>query len=224
MSSEEKFERNGCLFRVAHEADIPALVDTHAAVFPETVMAKLGRGYLTAYYQRVRKFDDGIVVIAERDGKLVGFASGFIRPERFYRNMIGNAWSLIVPLITGLIRRPGLLQLVPYSVGRVFRSTPTPPTVSSCELAFIAVQPQAAGKGVGKELANQFLRTSWEKGAEFVRLTTHAESNEATNNFYASLGFRVQRTFRQCRGCLTNEYVYSRRHSHPQDFNTQANF
>jgi len=188
--------------------DIPQMVDIHSRVFPDTLMANLGRDYLETYYQNVLTFSGGIVIVAQLDGNIAGFASGLVNPERFYRSVVRNSWKTAGYIVKGIFRNPGLLSVIPYSIGRVFRSTPRTSSQNTCELSFIAMRPETAGKGIGKELASEFLKRSREKGAEVVRLTTHAEHNDATNNFYAALGFKVTRTFRQCHGCLTNEYVY----------------
>jgi len=194
--------------REATKEDIPEVVAIHSQVFPNTVMTQLGRNYLKDYYRKVLSFRGGIILVAEIDGVLMGFASGLIQPELFYRTIVKTGWKTVGYVLKGVFLKPRLLSVIPYSIARVFRSTPRTNQENTCEMSFIAMLPEAAGKGVGKELAIEFVKHSRERGATVVKLTTHAESNEATNNFYTSLGFTIHRTFRQCHGCLTNEYVF----------------
>src|ERR1051325_1975268 len=115
------------VIRDATLEDIPAILGVHEQAFPETVMVQLGRDYLKMYYRNGWQCDGTIALVAEIGNEIVGYASGSVQPEKFYRKMVRNSWRVAGTLLRGLMRRPSLLASVPYSIGRVFRSTRTVP-------------------------------------------------------------------------------------------------
>jgi ribosomal-protein-alanine N-acetyltransferase len=77
----------------------------------------------------------------------------------------------------------------------------------SCELASIAVAPEAGGNGLGKALLQAFVAQARSMNAQYVYLTTDADGNDSANALYRQAGFQHTRRFLQRRGRWMNEYV-----------------
>ena len=71
----------------------------------------------------------------------------------------------------------------------------------------IAVHPEFQGRGVGTQLVEAFCQELAERGAPAVCLTTDRDNNEATNQFYQRLNFKLARSFITPEGRAMNEYV-----------------
>lgn len=198
--------------RAATRGDVEAISAVHEAAFPGFFMTLLGRAFLRAYYRGVLEFDAGELLVAEQDGRPVGFAAGFVDPDRFYRRMAARGWRFVPPLATGLARRPWLLGRVlrrGRSVGMRGRSRPSRPAdVSGCELASLAVLPTARGRGIGRRLVAAFLEAARRRRADRVRLTTDARHNDAVNRFYLGSGFRLSARLQPDGTRPMNEYEY----------------
>lgn len=192
--------------RHAESADTAAIVALHEKAFRGSFLTQLGGAFLERYYSLVMDFDGGIVLIAGDRGRVDGFVAGFVHPEEFYRQMRRPILRWVRPVLSALARNPALVGRVTYSLGRIRRAARAHRPVA-CELASIAVHPEATGQGVGKSLVKAFIREAWIRGAHSVYLTTDADHNDCTNHFYGMLGFQLQRQFEQYNGRPMNEYV-----------------
>jgi GNAT superfamily N-acetyltransferase len=181
----------------------------HAAAFQGFFLAELGERFLTAYYRTVLDYSAGVFLVAEREGRVVGFVAGFLRPAEFYQMMSDRKWRFVVPALLGIARRPGLLVRIIRRSKRVLsgKASDAPRAATACELSSVAVDPRTGGKGVGKKLVHKFMEDAAAIGAHEVFLTTDAEGNDAVNRFYLNLGFRCVRTFVQDGDRQMNEYA-----------------
>lgn len=69
---------------------------------------------------------------------------------------------------------------------------PTPMTEATWDLYWIAVDPEAQGKGIGRQLYAAFVERVLPRGARQVRIETSSkESYAATGGFYERLNFSI---------------------------------
>ena len=197
------------VIRKAGAWDLVGIVAIHQKAFHHFFLTRLGNRFLQRYYEHVLRYTSGIVLVSERNGILDGFACGFGNPADFYRSMWCSRLSFAVPALVALLRSPSLGGHMINAVRRLHTSaTDGPP--DSCELSSIAVTPEAAGNGLGKELLRAFLEESWARHAQCVYLTTDAFGNEAANALYRQVGFQHSRCFQQHKDRWMNEYVFRR--------------
>lgn len=192
--------------RHATDGDLTQIVLTHQTAFPGFFLTQLGPGFLRAYYRLILAFDGGILLIADCNGKVAGFVAGFLRPERFYRKMSRCKLHFAVPVLLGILRKPGNLPRVLERARRL--KGQRPPSGMDCELSSVGVDRGFAGMGIGKQLVRAFLEEASKRGAKGVYLTTDAINNEPVNAFYQRLGFQLIRTFTTAEGRRMNEYVF----------------
>lgn len=191
--------------RRAREDDIEDIVAIHRQAFGDSFLTRLGKGFLRRYYRLVLRCGEGIVLVCRSSEGLAGFACGFVDPDSFYERMNRKCLFFAGPIICALVRQPRLIAKVAQSFRRI-RRVKGGSTRSECELSSIAVSPQAVGRGVGKSLIHAFLGNAGAMGVNYVYLTTEAHDNEAANEFYRKLGFRLRRRFERQKGRLMNEY------------------
>ena len=152
---------------------------------------------------------DGDLLVAEVEGKIVGFVAGFTDPRRFYQTLARHKWHFVIPALPSVPRHPSLLLRAWSLARRVMFPLERLADASqaSCELSSAAVRPEAAGQGIGQALVHAFVDAARAKNASGVSLTTDAVNNEDVNRFYRRLGFRLHRTFQASSGRFMNEYM-----------------
>ena len=197
------------IVRCATEADLPEIVEIHRKAFSHFFLTRLGRGFLSRYYQFVLKYETGIVLVCEGARELDGFVCGFVDPADFYRAMWRGKRAFVLPAVSALLRRPTLAAGVLNGVHRIHESASRAPA-RSCELSSIAVAPAASGSHLGSALIRAFLAQAWSMDAECIYLTTDADGNDWANAFYLRSGFEHTRRFLQRKGRWMNEYMIRR--------------
>jgi ribosomal protein S18 acetylase RimI-like enzyme len=207
LSKERSF-----FVRSAQFQDLNAIAAIHQRSFGDAFLARLGCRFLLQYYRLVLQFPGGILLVAERDHVLNGFAAGFLEPDSFYREMMQNRWRFVWPLAVAAIQNPGLVGRI-FSGFRLVRHAIRGPVDGlACELSSIAVLPEDSSRGAGTCLLRAFLETAWSRHAEMVYLTTDA-TNLAANALYRREGFVLVQTFHRGAHREMNEYAMYRRRS-----------
>lgn len=173
-------------------------------------MTLLGPSFLKKYYEIAIRYPKKIGVVKEIDSnKVIGFAIGFINPYEFYNELRKNRIKLLKMSFFYLIMRPWLWKRVMASY--LFAKSDYYEAKSSdaiAELASIAILPEYKGRGIGKELLENFILKARENNIKLITLTTDAENNEGVNLFYRKNGFELSRVFEKSKGRVVNEYIY----------------
>ncbi len=176
----------------ATRADLKALVEVHLEAFPDFFLSKIGKRFLTVYYQSVATYPQGcVLVLYSANSRLVGFISGFKYPDGFYRHFKKRKMAIAVALAIGLLKRPYLLPRVVFHArcgGK--KSVAMSEDENFVELSALAVDPGGQSAGVGQALHAAFEDWAVASGAHGIYLTTDVERNELARNFYAKRGYR----------------------------------
>ena len=197
------------LVRRGTAEDLPGIVTIHQSAFSNFFLTRLGDEFLSRYYALVLNYSAGIVLVSERCGVLDGFACGFVEPPEFYRLMWRKRGIFVLPALSALVRQPSLATGMLYGVQRI-QTSASMGSARSCELASIAVAPEAGGNGLGKALLQAFVVQARSMDAQCVYLTTDADGNDSANALYRQAGFQHTRRFLQRKGRWMNEYVFNR--------------
>ena len=186
-------------------ADCGIVVSIHQRSFKGFFLTYMGQAFLSTLYRSTLSDPTGIAIVSESDGRITGFVTGTTQPAGFYSRLLKNhllpfAWGSI----KGFLKRPSILP-------RLLRAFSMPkqilPKENCATLMSIGVAPDIQGQGTGKMLVNAFLSEARNRGADYVNLTTDAVDNDATNHFYASLGFELFREYTTPEGRVMNEYL-----------------
>ena len=187
-------------------ADLEAVVDTHLRSFPNFFLTFLGRGFLRLLYEALARDPEAIVVVAEVDGAVQGFAAGVERQAGFYSRLIETRrWAFAREAAAALLRRPGI---APRLLRALRRPSEAGAAAAEACLMSIAVRPDAGGGGLGVRLMGEFSRELKARGARAFCLTTDRDGNERVNSFYRKGGGRLSRSFVTAEGRAMNEYVF----------------
>ena len=192
----------------AAEERLQDVVRVHLAAFPGFFLARLGRRFLLEYYRCVCRYEHGLVLTAEREGRLIGFVAGFGSPAAFRAFMRARALHFAIPAAIGILRRPVLLgRFVAAYAGTGGTADAAAEANDTCELASLGVDPAYEGQGIGRALVETFCAAARASGARRVCLSTDARDNDRVNRFYRSLGFAPSHRERRSGSRVMQHYV-----------------
>jgi glycosyltransferase involved in cell wall biosynthesis/ribosomal protein S18 acetylase RimI-like enzyme len=199
---------NGTKLRHARDTDATALARLHRRTLPGAFLSSLGERFLRELYRALIEDPKAVALVVERDGRVVGLATGARSVRRLYRRFYGRH-ALKAAIAAGpKLVRPEVLRRV--------RETAAYPVVSNgltgAELLSICVDPSARERGIGRRLADEVIRSLGELGAREVKVVVDA-ANEAGNRFYRAVGFRLERTLAIHDGTTSNVWVIECRSS-----------
>lgn len=187
--------------RAATRADALFAARLHAAALPHGFFARLGTGFLSAYYESFFASPHAVAFVAVVGSQPAGVLVGTLDNRGHYRWVLRHsAWRLAVLGVLALLVRPGELSLFARTrLGRYARAIArhrrnemrpavAPEPVRVAVLSHVAVSADARGSGVGAALVDAFLACAIAAGCEEARLVTLAGSSGA-GDFYRRLGW-----------------------------------
>jgi ribosomal protein S18 acetylase RimI-like enzyme len=183
------------------------LAKLHAEAFPGFFLTTLGGAFLRLLYESFVHEDDGICIVAEENGRLVGLVAGTMAPSGFFRRILRKRG-----LRFGLATLPGLVRSPVFAArkcaGAIFYRGERPAeSPDAALLSSLAVSPSCHGKGVGRQLVAAFNYEVARRGGSAVYLTTDNQGNDRTNRFYESCGFELLDTFQRPGNRTMNRWI-----------------
>jgi len=170
--------------RPATATDAAAAARLHAAQISEGFLSLLGPGFLTRLYRRIVRTTDSFLLVAQIDGRVVGFVAGSGDVGALYRSFLLHDG---VPAGLGAARqlavgwRRAVETLRHGSDGGVGRGRGT-------ELLAIAVDPGEQGSGIGGALVDSFLAEVGRRGGRSAFVVV-ASRNDGAVRLYERGGF-----------------------------------
>lgn len=191
--------------RAAESRDLDAITQVHVQSFPGFFLSALGSRFLRLLYEEILASADGVLVVADDGGGVVGFAAGTLEQRGFYRALLRRRMiGFALAALPAALRRP---VIIPRLVRALRRPAESATASAAACLMSLAVAPSVSGQGHGARLVAAFCEQLRSRGAGEVCLTTDAEGNDAVNRFYERQGFRVARRFTTPEGRMLNEYL-----------------
>lgn len=176
--------------------NIETVVKIHIAAFPNFFLTSLGYKVLCVFYDALIKDSATIAWAVLAENKIIGFFVASTHPSGLYSRVFKkHFFAFLFPLLLAFLKRPVLLKRMIISFGSQ-KSHVTPDDCHAALLS-ICVDPSFSGKGVGTNMLHQLedeLRKTRQKG---YYLTTDADHNENTNQFYLRNEFQLFSTFQQ---------------------------
>lgn len=180
--------------RKAKESDIENVVEIHFAAFPDFFLSQLGRKFLTLYYNSVRKHKEGILLVCEKDGEIIGLCAGTLLSSGFNAKLIkSNLFRYGVESLKLLFTNPKSLIHLIKNMKKENSSIGDDGTYA--ELLSIAVNPNVQRSGVGKAMLLALEEEVKKNDGKRLSLTTDYEDNEKAIGFYKSLGYESWHDF-----------------------------
>lgn len=183
------------------------LAELHKRAFPSFFLTQLGIPFLRTLYSGYIEDKDSGIIVAEEDGKLVGFIAYSNDYPRFYRGLIKNHLLKFAFCSAGAaICHPSFIKRL---LGAFKKSESVVKTERYVELASICVDPEIESKGIGSALIDYLKGIVDFSKYAYINLETDADGNEPVNRFYLKNGFKLEREFITAEGRRMNEYRFA---------------
>ena len=184
-----------------------AMASLHESAFPGFFLTSLGQPFLRQLYAGFITQPQGLCLVAEDAGIVVGFAAGTVNPSGFFRGLLSRqalrfAWATV----PGVLRNP--LFAIRKCFGALFYRGEVPSDIPAAALlSSLAVSPTTQSKGVGQALVQAFADEVGRRGGIAVYLTTDENENAKANRFYDKCGFELLDTFKRPGNRVMNRWV-----------------
>jgi len=185
---------------------IDDIVTIHLNTFTGFFLTFMGRGFLNQMYQSYCDYEEAGLLVAEEDGKAIGFLAYSSNFSGLYKFMI----------------KTRLIQFGWYSIGAFFRRPSAFMHIISAflkpgeakreekyvELSSIGVDPNIKSKGVGSLLIDSLKHIVDFTKFAYINLETDAIDNEGAIHFYEKNGFVRERMVETDEGRKMYEYRF----------------
>lgn len=182
------------------------IVTIHLNTFTGFFLTFMGRGFLNQMYTSYCDYEEAGLLVAEEDGKAIGFLAYSSNFSGLYKFMI----------------KTRLIQFGWYSIGAFFRRPSAFMHIISAflkpgeakreekyvELSSIGVDPNIKSKGIGSLLIDSLKHIVDFTKFAYINLETDAIDNEGAIHFYEKNGFVRERMFETDEGRKMYEYRF----------------
>ena len=160
--------------------------------------------FLSTLYRGYVEDENSGIILAEDQGKLIGFLAYSNNYPQFFKNLIKyHLFQFALYSLIAAIRHPSFAK----QLLRAFKkSGSVVKNEQYVELASICVEPAVDGKGVGSALMDALKDMVDFEKYEYINLETDAVDNEKANHFYLKNGFVLAGQYTTAEGRLMNEY------------------
>lgn len=180
--------------RKATSKDIKGIVDVHCSAFKGFFLTELGSNFLQLYYSSYLKEPSAVLLVAEKDGEVVGFSSATSLSAGFNTRLVKKEF-LRYALRGCMIALTNPKALVNLAKNWSHRDPSVVDNGDYAELMSIAVSPSVQGGGIGKLLIQETEEVMKSFNASRFSLTTDYYNNESTIAFYKRCCYGVMYEF-----------------------------
>lgn len=157
----------------------------HVENINQGFLATLGTGFVSLMYQAIDETPASVLLVEERDGRVVGFVAGGCGMGAIYKRMLRSPFRLGLALLPSLIR-PGrvlrILEILRYSRGHSL-----PPNLPEAELLSIAVDASCRGQQIAERLYRRLEEHFRNVGILSFRIIV-GEALAPAHRFYLRMG------------------------------------
>lgn len=187
---------------------ITTIAELHKRAFPTFFLTRLGVPFLRTLYTGYLEDKDSGIIVAEDEGKLIGFIAYSNDYPHFYKGLIKHhLFKFAFCSLGTAIRHPSFIKRL---LGAFKKSGSVVKIEKYVELASICVDPKVESKGVGTQMIDYLKSVVDFDTYAYINLETDAEGNDGVNKFYVKNGFNLQREFTTSEGRRMNEYSFRR--------------
>lgn len=178
------------IVRAGRGPDAPVAASLHADQIAGGFLSFLGVGFLTRLYRRIPRSPGSFLLVAEAEGRVIGFVAGSGDVRGLYRSFLWHDGAAAALSVAGRLLRRWRLAVETLRHG----SAEAGGKGEGVELLAIAVEPGHQGAGVGRALVGSFLDRVGQ-GPDPAAYVVVASDNAAAVGLYLRAGFGVDREF-----------------------------
>ena len=190
-------------YRLAIRDDLEKIAKIHINEFSEYFLSVLGEKLVCKFYESYYEEIDNILVITEKDEKVIGFILGTkssLAREKFFKENFNKIfWKLFKEffkgnkiLWMGISRR--LFFIKEAIIAKLYKKKNliSQKVSSSYRLLSIAIKREERGDNVAYQMENFFCKKLSEKGIRKIGLSV-IKDNERAISFYKKCGYDIEK-------------------------------
>lgn len=182
------------------------IVSIHLNTFTGFFLTFMGRGFLNQMYRSYCEHDESGLLVAEEDGKAVGFLAYSGNFSGLYKFMIKTR---LIPFgwysVGAFFRRPSAFM---HIIKAFLKPSEVKREEKYVELSSIGVDPTMKSKGVGSLLIDELKKIVDFNKFAYITLETDAVNNDGAIHFYEKNGFVRERMYETDEGRKMFEYRF----------------
>lgn len=182
------------------------IVSIHLNTFTGFFLTFMGRGFLNRMYRSYCDHDESGLLIAEDNGKAVGFLAYSGNFSGLYKFMIKTR---LIPFgwysVGAFFRRPSAFM---HIIKAFLKPSEVKREEKYVELSSIGVDPTIKSKGVGSLLIDELKKSVDFNKFAYITLETDAVDNDGAIHFYEKNGFVRERMYETDEGRKMYEYRF----------------
>ena len=182
------------------------IVSIHLNTFTGFFLTFMGRGFLNQMYRSYCDHDESGLLVAEEDGKAVGFLAYSGNFSGLYKYMIKTR---LIPFgwysVGAFFRRPSAFI---HIIKAFLKPSEVKRDEKYVELSSIGVDPTIKSKGVGSLLIDELKKIVDFNKFAYITLETDAVNNDGAIHFYEKNGFVRERMYETDEGRKMFEYRF----------------
>lgn len=148
-------------------------------------LATLGTGFVTLMYEAIDESPASVLLVEEREGRVVGFVAGGCGMGAIYKRMLLSPFRLGLALLPSMIRPRRILRIL--EILRYSRGHSLPSNLPAAELLSIAVDASCRGQHVAERLYRRLENHFQSIGISSFRIIV-GEALEPAHRFYQRVG------------------------------------
>lgn len=185
---------------------IDDIVTIHLESFTAFFLTFMGRGFLNQMYHSYCHHVESGLLVAEENGKAIGFLAYSRKFSELYKYMIKKR---LLPFgwysVGAFFRRPSAFM---HIIRAFLKPSDVKRAEKYVELSSIGVNPKFKSKGIGSMLIDELKRQVNFEQFAYITLETDAVDNDGAVHFYEKNGFIRERIFETKEGRKMYEYRF----------------
>lgn len=182
------------------------IVSIHLNTFTGFFLTFMGRGFLNQMYRSYCDHDESGLLVAEDNGKAIGFLAYSGDFSGLYKFMIKTR---LIPFgwysVGAFFRRPSAFM---HIIKAFLKPSEVKRDEKYVELSSIGVDPTIKSKGVGSLLIDELKKIVDFNKFAYITLETDAVNNDGAIHFYEKNGFVRERMYETDEGRKMFEYRF----------------
>ena len=182
------------------------IVSIHLNTFTGFFLTFMGRGFLNQMYRSYCDHDESGLLVAEDNGKAIGFLAYSGDFSGLYKFMIKTR---LIPFgwysVGAFFRRPSAFM---HIIKAFLKPSEAKREEKYVELSSIGVDPAIKSKGVGSLLIDELKKIVDFNKFAYITLETDAVNNDGAIHFYEKNGFVRERMYETDEGRKMYEYRF----------------
>lgn len=192
---------------MAKPREVVEIVGVHQRSFPDFFLTFLGSRFLQLFYAELQSDPEAVLLVARRDGRIVGLVGGVQDETRFFASLRQRrSLEFARASASAILRKPTILPRLWRARRRdqVKANSPTPAT-----LLTIAIEPSEQGSGAATALLQGFVAAMADLGTASFTLTTDKSPDNRALGFYRKNGLTQTRELTTPEGRVMVEFEWS---------------